>query len=550
MGKSCEFTVPDMARTKRVAEIVTTAASLKRAGQLPNALAHYQDALSLSPRDPQIFFAIGQLCIRLGRLDDGIASYCRAVELRRDYPEALNNLANAFVQAGDHERAEELYRRALNVRSNYAVAHSNMLLSMHYQAGMNPQSLFAQHQQWAAQQTGGLRGDQAPYMNDRSAVRPLRIGYLSAGFHSHPVAVFFESIISAHNRENAVTFCYSNVQHPDAATLRIQGLADYWRDVRDRSDDDVAKLIRQDHIDILVDLTGHTRGSRLLVFARRPAPVQVTYLGYPNTTGLSAVDYRLSDSTADPPGMTEAYHAERLVRLPRGFLCYRPPPDAPIIHEPPAIQTGTFTFGCFNDRAKITSALARVWSRILSVFPKSRLLLHFQSPAYSTTNPNSRRKVLELFRSHGVCEDRLLLIGSVPRHTQHLALYSKVDLALDPFPYCGTTTTCEALWMGVPVVTLAGNCHVARVGASLLRGLDLAAFVSTSEDDYVERAVKIAADVQKLRSLRLELRSSLEKSSLLNAAAFTSSLESAYREMWRRWIYDGASQTAGLDGAL
>jgi predicted O-linked N-acetylglucosamine transferase (SPINDLY family) len=534
-----------MGRTESVAGILDAAANLKRAGQLREALACYLRALSLRPREAQIHFAIGRLCVRMGRLDQGMASYRQALHFRPDYPEAANNLANALVQAGDHQAAEELYRHALDLRPNFAVAHSNLLLSMHYHKGMDPPGLFAQHRHWARQQAAGLQDAQAAYPNDRSAARPLRIGYVSAGFHAHPVAVFFEPILRTHSRANILTFCYSNVGQPDAVTERLRSLADHWRDVHSHSDDEVVEQIRRDQIDILVDLTGHTKGSRLLVFARKPAPVQATYLGYPNTTGLESVDFRLSDSVADPPGMTEMFHTEKLIRLPRGFLCYRPPAESPGVQDLPATRSRRITFGCFNDRAKITPAVTEAWSKILNAVLESRLLLHFRSPAYSRLNPRTRGNLLEMFRPHGIGEDRVILVGGVAPHSRHLALYRKVDLALDPFPYCGTTTTCEALWMGVPVVSLEGNSHVSRVGASLLRGLGLAEFVATSQEDYVERALRLTSGVRRLRALRLELRSLLENSSLLNASVFTLSLEEAYRAMWRQWLQTTSKRETG-----
>jgi predicted O-linked N-acetylglucosamine transferase (SPINDLY family) len=325
-------------------------------------------------------------------------------------------------------------------------------------------------------------------------------------------------------------YCYSDVRRPDAVTARIRKSAVVWRELRGLSDPQAADLIRRDQVDILVDLAGHTARNRLLVFARKPAPVQVTYLGYPDTTGLNTIDYRLTDAWADPPGQTERFHTEELVRLPRGAWCYRPPEDAPAVEDLPAWSAGSITFGCFNNFAKVTPRMIGAWADILRDVPGARIIL--KSPVLMESS--TRRLALERFRAHGIEGARVGLFGPVEPE-QHLAFYNWIDIALDTFPYHGTTTTCEALWMGVPVVVLAGATHASRVGVSLLASVGLADWAADSLEAYVERAVRAARELDRLRLLRAGLRERMAQSPLTDAKVLTRDLEAAYRRMWRRW---------------
>ena len=293
----------------------------------------------------------------------------------------------------------------------------------------------------------------------------------------------------------------------------------------------LADIIRGDGKDILVDLAGHTSGNRLLVFARRPAPVQVTFLGYCDTTGMNAMDYRLTDSHADPPGTTEHLHAERVVRLPETAWCFLPCDPSPPVEPPPVLGLGSATFGCFNVRRKITDEALTVWSRLLGEVPGSRLLL--KSLGFCDTSV--RHRVRATLASTGIAAERIELIGWVPTLAEHLALYRRVDIALDTFPYNGTTTTCEALWMGVPVVTLAGQAHASRVGVSLLTNAGLPELIAADADNYIRIASRLAADVSRLAALRAGLRGRMAASPLVDAPRFARNVEHAYREMWRAW---------------
>jgi predicted O-linked N-acetylglucosamine transferase (SPINDLY family) len=367
--------------------------------------------------------------------------------------------------------------------------------------------------------------------------RRLRIGYVSPDFRAHSVASFLEPVLARHDTDNFDVVCYAQVAHPDRTTERLRQLAGHWRDTCAQSDEQVANMIRQDRIDILVDLAGHTRNNRLTVFTHRPAPIQLTYLGYPNTTGLPQIDYRLTDALADPPE-ADALHTERLVRLPRGFLCYSAPQDAPAVSPLPATAVGHITFGSLNNLAKVNEQVVELWARVLHAVPGAQLLLKGKALCDQAT----AGRFVEMFARHRIPADRLRLASWAATRAQHLTTYAQVDIALDPFPYNGTTTTCEALWMGVPVVALAGDRHAARVGVSILTHVGLREFIATTPDDYVRTAAGLAADRARLVALRASLRRRMADSPLCDGAAFTRDIEATYRAMWETWCGSVASE--------
>jgi predicted O-linked N-acetylglucosamine transferase (SPINDLY family) len=367
----------------------------------------------------------------------------------------------------------------------------------------------------------------------------LRIGYVSADFRDHPVGRFLLPLLQRHDSRKFEVFCYSNGPHVDAITKSLQRHAHRWRSIIGQNDDEAAEQIRADRIDLLVDLSGHTSGNRLLVFARKPAPVQVNYLGYPGTTGLTAMDYRLTDRFADPPGLTEPLHVEKLQHLPRTNWCFAPPQDSPPLEPPPAIRRGCVTFGSFNNFGKMTGAMFAVWAEILRQVPGSRLLL--KAPALRAQG--TRQRILGNFAAQGIEANRLDLHDWQPDYASHLALYGEMDIALDTFPYNGTTTTCDALWMGVPVVTLAGQSHVSRVGLSLLSNVRLPETIATTAEEYIRLAVQLAHDPDRLKILRAQLRERLTTSPLMDADGFTRDVEAAYRQIWRIWCETASAKS-------
>ena len=382
-----------------------------------------------------------------------------------------------------------------------------------------------------------------PAITPRPKAR-LRVGYVSADLRDHSVARFVEPIFASFDREAFDVVAYASVARADRVTEHLRSLVTEWRDVRGLSDADLAERIRQDGIDILVDLGGHSADGRLGAFARRPAPVQVTYLGYPNTTGLAAVDYRLTDARADPPGDADALCVEKLVRLPECAWCYAPgdgAEDAP----PPFEAAGQITFGAFNDLSKVRPDVMALWAEILREVPGARLLIK----AKSLQDPALAREVRAFFGRRGIDEARIEARGWTRDRAQHLALHAKVDVGLDTSPYHGTTTTCDALWMGVPVITLAGETHVSRVGVSLLAAVGLSDLVARSPEEYVALAVRLAGDRARLGELRRTLRGRVVGSRLGGARAFARALEEAYRAMWRERC-EGPAAPRGDDAAI
>ncbi|MDQ7787552.1 MAG: tetratricopeptide repeat protein [Thermodesulfovibrionales bacterium] len=499
--------------------------------QHEKAAGYLKKALRVDPANENIYHILGLSLNRLGEVQEAIECFEKAVKLDPDRADIYTNLANTFHEKGDRDEAERCYRRALQLQPDASFYYSNLLLSLNYNPRYDMQTIYNEHMQFAeryAKLAGNfLNAD----WNERAVDRRLRIGYVSPDFRQHPVAYFMEPVLRVHDHKEFEIFCYADVMHPDDVTVRIKGLPDHWRSIYGKSHEEVAALIRDDKIDLLVDLAGHSAHNRLLVFARKPAPVQVSWIGYPATTGLAAIDYRIVDRYTDPPGMTEEYYAEKLIRMPDCFLCYLPEKDAPEVNDLPALKNGHVTFGCFNNFAKVSGENLVLWARILRRMPGSRLIMKSKG----LSSAGMRGSILDFFRQQEIDAGRIELLSRTPSVGEHLALYNRIDMALDTFPYHGTTTTCEALWMGVPVVTLEGKTYASRAGVSLLTNTGLAELIAQSPEEYVENVVHLSSDMPGLASLRLRLRDMVSQSPLTDAKRFTASLAKAYREMWTRW---------------
>jgi protein O-GlcNAc transferase len=529
---------------------------------MAEAAACFRRALRLRPDYVEAHNNLGNALAGLGRLDQAVASFRRAIELRPDYVEAHGNLGDALRNSGKLTAAAAAYRAALARDADYAEAHhglgnalvdqcrldeaiacyrgalarkpdsaafhSSLLFALNYHDGPSPEALHAQARRWN-EQHAGHPPPEASFPNDRTADRRLRIGYVSPDLRRHSVAHFLEPLLRAHDHRTVEVFCYAEVARPDAVTQELKALADHWRITVGMSDAAVAERIGSDRIDILIDLAGHSAGNRLPVFARKPAPVQVTWLGYPGTTGLATIDYRLVDAISDPEQDRAAWSSETLVRLADGFLCYRAPPGAPPAR---VSDSKILTFGSFNNPTKLSASTLDVWAALLVRLPQARLLLKGLPFADAPT-----RALFETgFAERGVTPERLVLVGHIDDDAAHLAHYHQIDIALDPFPYNGTATTCEALWMGVPVVALRGDRHAGRVGASLLTGLGLDELIADDAGQYIEIAAALAADRAKLAEWRGILRARMAASPLCDAEAFARKIEAAYRAMWRAWV--------------
>ena len=507
--------------------------ALREKGNLVEGIAVLRQAVAHRPDFHDAYNNLGIALQANGQLDEAIAAYRQAITPKPDYAEAYSNLGAALGEKAQHDEVITLFRQALALKPELVSAHSNLLLTLNYQSGLEARAVAEEHRCWNRLHAEPLRALIQPHRNDRNPSRRLRIGYVSPDFREHPVGQFLLPLLGQHDHRNFEIFCYAQVTAPDVQTDRLRTYADHWHSLTGLFDPQAAELIREHRIDILVDLSGHTSHHRLLIFAHQPAPVQVTYLGYPNTTGLATMDYRLTDEFADPPGLTESLHSEQLIRLSPCAWCYLPAASPPVA----ARSDGPVTFGCFNNFAKTTEPMLALWGRILASVPESRLLLK----ARALSSESTRDQVRQSLGRAGIGPERLELRGLEPGYDAHLGLYHRIDVALDTFPYHGTTTTCEALWMGVPVVTLAGQTHASRVGLSLLNNVGLPELVATSEEQYLQLAVSLATDLPRLAALRSTLRERMKNSALMDAPRFARNVEAAYRQMWRSWCANQSS---------
>ncbi|MGA2232009.1 MAG: tetratricopeptide repeat protein [Tepidisphaeraceae bacterium] len=509
--------------------------ALKERGRLDYAISAYRQAISLKPDYPELHNSLGNAQRERGLVDDAVEAYRRAIGLQQDYAEAYGNLANALKDKAELDEAIAAYRQGMAANPRDAVMHGNLLLALLSHPDFDSVAIASEHRQWNLLHGEGLNrlDASAPsrpgpaHFNDRNPDRRLRVGYVSADFLMHPSAHFLVPLFEHHDRQQVELICYSHVRRPDEITRRLQRVAQ-WRSTIGVSDEQVAKQVRDDGIDILVDLKLHSCDNRLLVFAKKPAPVQVTWLGYPGTTGLKTIDYRLSDPYLDPTGMDESIYSERTVRLPETFWCYDPLDGRKVpVNSLPALEAGYVTFGCLNYFGKINDGTLDLWATILRQVDNSRLLL-------LAAQGSHRQRTLDRLAGKGIDPARIKFVNFRP-HTEYLGLYHRIDVGLDSFPYNGHTTSLDSFWMGVPVITLVGLTAVARAGWCLLSNLGLGELAATSPEQFVRIAVDLANDLPRLKSLRSVLRSRIEASPLMDAQRFAGNIESAYRRMWRDW---------------
>jgi predicted O-linked N-acetylglucosamine transferase (SPINDLY family) len=525
-------------------------------GREEEGLALLRESTRLEPSNPALWLNLGGELLRFRQPQEALAAFCQPAARAAPGP-ALLGQGNCLVELDRHEEAAACYRQ---VRPNtaealpalhslatvlltqgrwqaarellegplagFSMADSSRLFALHYDPAVSARAVCDAHAAWGRRFPDLL----APRPASADPGRRLRVGYVSPDFRQHSCAYFFEPLLTAHDRGQVELFLYSEAVREDATTARLKALADHWRATSGRADAAVAAAVAADRIDILVDLAGHTSGNRLGVFAQRPAPLQLTWLGYPGSTGLGSFNGRLTDAWADPPGVDE-FATEPLLRLPH-FLCYGPPGHAPLPGPPPCLQGRPPTFGSFNAPAKLNDAVLDLWGRLLQRVPAAQLLLKGRGLGDAET----RSWIVEAFQQRGIAAERIDCRGWTPDRESPLACYHQLDVALDPFPYNGATTTCEALWMGVPVVTLAGDRHAARVGISLLQAAGLADWIATSEEDYLRIAESLIAAPDRLAAERQTLRARLQASPLLDAASFARAVEGMYRQLWQKTL--------------
>jgi len=540
------------------------AAALRSLGRLADAEAAVRTALKLEPRNVGAQNNLGNILRDVGRYAESIDCYQAAVRLQPGFTDAWVNLAWALTLSGHARRAEQAARRALEcdvgsadahnnlglalmrqgrlaeaeaslrqalaLRPDFALPHSNILFCLNYSPDLSAQAIFAEYQEWDRRHARLLAPAHQSFDIDRTAGRRLRVGYVSPDFRQHAVALFAEPLLRAHDRSAVELYCYAEVSAPDQVTERFRALADHWRSTVGLNDTDLAALIREDRIDVLVDLAGHTSGNRLLVFARKPAPVQVAYLlGHGYTSGLSAMDGFIADAELAPAG-SDTLFSENLIRLSRIPHAYAPPPEMPEVAALPSRANGFVTFGYFGRTVRLNDTVLAAWSRILHAVPGSRLMLN--STPFSEAA--GREQMIARFAAFCIEPARLMLICTAPQPLTWAA-YGDIDIALDPFPHNAGTTTIEALWQGVPVVSLAGRPTVGRFGAAILHAVGLDDWVTNDVDAYVARAISAATDIDALAQLRAILRPRFAASPLCDAEGLAREMEAAYRKLWDTW---------------
>ena len=501
-------------------------AVLAATGDFDGAIASYRNAVALKPDDAEAWSTQAALLKALARYDE--AEACCHAGLRVDPRHAAmkHTLATVMFEQGRVEAAIATLRESLALQPANAAAHSELLRILSYSDAQDPAEVFREHRAWAERHARPLEDAAPAHRNDADPVRRLRVGFVSPYIHKHAVTFFLESVIAEHDPAHLELFLYADVARPDDYSARLRQYGANWRSTVDLDHAQLAQLIRDDAIDILVDLSGHTANNRLLAFARRPAPIQVNWLGFPSTTGMASMDYRITDAYCDPPGMTEHLNSEKLVRLPGIYMAWRPPDGTPAVGPLPALANGYVTFGTFHSAFKISPTIAALWARILERVPRARLRV------LAISGVAAERHARELFSA---TDPRR--IDFLPRlaFDDYLAAFQPVDIALDTFPYHGATTTCFALWMGLPVVVLEGATHASRADVSMLNNVGLPQLVAKTGDAYVDIAARLTHDLPRLAQLRADLRNIMARSPAADGRSCARNLERAFREMWVTW---------------
>jgi predicted O-linked N-acetylglucosamine transferase (SPINDLY family) len=507
---------------------VALANALDTRGDLRAATACLEAALALQPGLAGAWYNYADLLSKAERLDAAEAALRRVLELDPSAVSAWHLLSNLLRRTGRLQESLDACAAARRLAPARFDLESTQLLTLTLSDVLSADGLFGRHRAFGERLEAAVPARAAPHSMSRDPERRLRVGYVSCDFYRHPVAWFLLPLLEHHDRRRIESICYFTGNTVDEVTDQVRAAADTWREATALTDAALAQAIERDRVDVLVDLTGHSSAQRLGMFALQPAPVQVTWLGYLHSTGLTRIGYRLSDARADPPGASDRRHTEKLVRLPHCLWCFRPPYAAAVAAAAPCLKNGCVTFGSFNHAAKLTATARRLWAQILLRLPQSRLLL------VGVPEGRARDDLLRDFAAAGVDAERLTVLPRLSMG-EYLQQCGAVDIALDSMPYSGGTTTFDALWMGVPVLTLAGERPASRSAASILGALGLEQWIAATPEEYLQRALAHAADPQGIAALRGSLRARLRESPLMDEAGFARDMEVAYRAMWRAW---------------
>ena len=504
-------------------------AALQAQGKLAEAEAILRNVLQTNPDSLEAYSNLGSTLHDMGRLEEARAEYEKALRIKPDHAEILSNLGNTLMTMGLQKEAVRSFRNALASKPDFLKARSNLLFSLNYSSGASPEDCLAE-----ARRYGEIVSSKAAAKFTRWPVtvnpKKLRIGLVSADFRNHPVGYFLESVLGQLAASSLELFAYPAFHKSDELTARIKRCFSAWHPVHGMNDAAAARLIHDDKIHILIDLAGHTRLNRLPIFAWKPAPIQATWLGYFATTGVAEIDYIIGDPHVSPASES-AHFSESIWQLPECYWCFSAPDSRVDVSALPALQAGHITFGCFNNLSKMNDAVVALWAKILSAVPGAKLFLK-----YSQLNDAAvREATLQRYAMQGIGADRLILEGSSPR-AEYLASYHRVDIALDPFPYPGGTTSMESLWMGVPVLTRRGDRFLAHAGETIACNARLNEWIANDNDDYVAKAVSFASDLDHLAKLRARLRKQVMLSPLFDAPRFASNFEQAMWGMWEQWL--------------
>ena len=502
--------------------------ALKDLKQFDEAVVSYRHAIKINPGFTEAHNNLGAALQDMWQLDDAADSYRRALSLKPDFAEAHNNLGGVLNDLGQADEAVASYRRALAIKPDFTDAYSSLLFSMNYSPRQTPAAYLAEARRYGQMVASKVDSKFTTWLCATNPTR-LRIGLVSGDLHQHPVGHFLESLLAHIDPARIELMAYPTRLKEDALTARIKPHFAAWKPLLGLKDQAAARLIHADGVHILIDLAGHSAHNRLPLFAWKPAPVQFSWIGFPATTGVAEMDYVLGDPIATPVE-DEGHFSERVWRLPESYLCLTPPDVMLDVSPLPALSSGLVTFASFNNLSKMSDATVALWARVLQAVPGSRLLLKTRQLQDATVLATT----IQRFAAHGIVQERLLLQGlHAPQRIDHLAAYQGVDIALDTFPYRGVTTSVEALWMGVPVLTLHGDRFLSRTADSIAHNAGLDDWIAADEEDYVAKAVAHSTDLQRLAALRATLRQQVLASPLFDVARFARNFEAALWGMWQ-----------------